>query len=526
MALPFIYADFHGGLNTKDAPYLLTDDQSRDLQNVQGTTAGAIVKRTGLTTLATPAVTLTSLFPSEATSPNVLVGAGGTNLYSITSGGVVTSIKSSLTNNARWEWVSAPATGGQGPVYGIDGTDNPQQWTGSGSTADWTPSDAGYDGWGGITGTGVPNGKYMAYTQNQIFIAGLTDYPHRVCWCAIGQPRIWHSLDTSVPPAPTGANFAEFDPNDGQPITGLGVIGPYVLVFKRRKAWVIVSTTSTTAAGAISQTPTLRQLSSNVGCVSHRSIAAGPNGTYFLAEDNGVYLTNGSKLTEMSAQIQPTIDSITDRTRTAGVWFDGHYYLSAPILSASNDTVLDYDEALQSWWKHDFGSNQFAIWHPTGTARLYSAKGTSAVVDRCFTPNTYTDNGNAFTWFWRGPWQSPSYARRRRFPTPYYRKRLRQLRYDGSGYVDFYIAKDFIGSEVLQHQNIFNYDPSADLFAGSGTFAGTGFFAGQAGVVEARAYTLGVANSFSIVFTGSSSSPATVNSYTMLLTDRKDLVVA
>src|SRR5438093_649155 len=102
-ALPFEYQTFEGGFNTKDAAFLLEDTQARDLSNLQGTTAGAIVKRNGLSTFSSPAVTLTSLFASEATASLFLIGAGGTSLYKVTTGGVASAIKTGLTNNARWD---------------------------------------------------------------------------------------------------------------------------------------------------------------------------------------------------------------------------------------------------------------------------------------------------------------------------------------------------------------------------------------------------------------------------------------
>jgi hypothetical protein len=39
-------------------------------------------------------------------------------LYSITPGGAVATIKTGMTNGARWSFVQAAASGGQGPIYG------------------------------------------------------------------------------------------------------------------------------------------------------------------------------------------------------------------------------------------------------------------------------------------------------------------------------------------------------------------------------------------------------------------------
>jgi hypothetical protein len=239
-----------------------------------------------------------------------------------------------------------------------------------------------------------------------------------------------------------------------------------------------------------------------------------------------VYLTNGSKLTSVSDNIQPTINSLQERSNSAGVYYNGHYYLSVDTggVFNQNDTTLDFDSALQSWWLHTFGSGQFAVWHPSGVTGLYSAKDTSAIVDQCFVPGTLVDNGTPFLWRWRGPWQSPTFYRRRRFPTPYFRKRLRQVRFDGTGTVDVSLATDFFGGEVLKQSNAFN--PASSTFGGAGVYGGAdgSLFGDQPALSRARLYSLGVANAWSMVFSATSSTQDMVTSYVLMVTDLKDLV--
>jgi hypothetical protein len=504
-AVPLFYTNFGAGLNTKAAPYLLDEGlgalPSRDLMNIQGTVAGAIVKRNGLSTFATPATALTSLFALESVSPVLLVGATGTTIVSVSTGGVVTSIKTGLTNNLRWEFVSAPVVGGQGPLYGINGTDAAVQGTAGGALGAWTNASGA---------VAVPNGKYMVYANNQVFISGVAANPSRLYWSALADPTNWD------PASLTGAGFVDFDPNDGQSISAIGKVGNYILVAKPRKLWVLIDPA----------TASNRRISDQIGCVAHRSMQAGAEGTYFLSEDRGVYLTNGTKVTSISDTIQPTIDVVDgQRSQAAGGYFNGHYYLSvAGAGSAPNDTVLDWDESLNSWWRHSFGSNQFSVWHPTGSAQLFSGKASAAFVDQCFVPGTTVDNGTAFKWYWRGPWQSPSYFRRRLFPTPYYRKRLRQFRCDGSGTVDFSLATDFATTESLVRSNMLNQAAGTN-FGGSQLFGGPQIFGGIGTIQRARAYSLGVANAFSVVFSSTSTTADMVTSYLLILHDRKDLVV-
>lgn len=471
---PLYFSNFSGGLNTLNAPNLLTDSQARDLQNVQGTTAGAIVKRNGTQMLATPPGTLLSLYAADEFG-GTLIAADSSHLYSVVNPGTVTTIKSGLSDG-HWEWVSSQATGGQGPAYGMNGVDTPQQWSGSGSTADWTAT----------TGT-VPNGKYMVLAGNRIWVSGVGSARSRVFFSdlipANNGPITWPAQ-----------NVAVFDENDGFPITGLGHVGPYILVCKQRKLFVITDMNTGDA----------RRLSDNIGCVSHRSIAEAPEGTYFLAPERGVYVTDGSKLTPVSDVIKPDFDAIFAGTlaKAAGVYFNGHYHLSVDRGSGVNDTVYDYDSSLQSWWRHTLGANQFTVWSPLNQALLCIARAASPGVDQCFVPGATTDNGTPFMWRWRGPWQSPMFYRRRLFPTPYFRKRLRQLRVEGLGAVDCSVAVDRDpSSEVLKQANIFS---------------------GSAIPVNARMYSFGVHYAFSMVFSGTSTSSDMVLAYELGITDRKD----
>jgi hypothetical protein len=336
-----------------------------------------------------------------------------------------------------------------------------------------------------------------------------------VYYSAIGDPTGWNPANN------LGAGFLDFDPNDGQPVTGLGTVGPYVLVCKPRKLFII------TQPGNAAVRTTVRRLSENIGCVAHRSIAQDSTGTYFLAEDRNVYVTNGSKITPIADIIQPTIDSVVDRTKAVGVCFAGHYYLSVGLSGPSPDTTLDFDTLIGSWWKHTFASNQFAIWHPTGRAQLFSAKSTSAIVDQCFVPGVWTDNGANVTWSWYGPWQSPSFYRRRLFPTTYMAKNLRQVRIEGSGTVDYYFARDFEGGMGTQRGTNIVPTNSAATWGDSGyTWGDPRLTWGGPSVTRARFFSLGVAHAFSQIFTATSNTPAEIDSFTLFMTDRKDLVVS
>jgi hypothetical protein len=486
------------------------------MMNVTGSDVGAIVKRNGLQTFATPSSALTSLVASEATPTNALVASAGTTLVSVDTGGAVSTIGTGFTSGARWEGLLAPAVGGQGPMYLINGVDPPQQWSGataSTATALWQK--------GAGTTVDIPNGKYSTQANNQMYIAGVPAFPNRVYVSAQRDPTNWDPAVTSGPAGTGLATSFDLDPTDGQVITAIGRAGPYVVVFKPRKTYVIIAPGSIVSGDNLN----VRMLSDSIGCVANRSLASGSLGTYFLSEGRGVYVTNGSTLKPISDKVLPLLQiAAPQAANAAGFYFSGHYYLSiASTGSGVNNLTLDYDEILGSWWKHSFGSNELVAWHPAGVAQLFSAKSTAPILDRCFAPNVHQDNGQGFTWVWKGPWQSPSFYRRRMFPSTWYRKRLRQIRLEGFGTVDYYLAKDFITTETLIRQNVFPGTlAGAQNFGGPGTFAGPGLFGGGAPIGQADIFSLGVARAFSQVFSATSNTQDEVYGYTLALTDRVD----
>lgn len=495
---PFYNSGFNG-LDTRDAAYDVPQNMARDVLNMLGTTTGAMRKREGNITLATTAAPLLSLLPVEVTSTRYLIGQGGTAFYKIDGAGTVSTITGPTipTSGARWSHIQAAPSGGQGPVYLMNGTDTPQQWTGTGNLVNWT-----------ATGT-LPNGKYVKWIGNRVFVAGMTSYGSvadpgsTFVFSDIGNPCSW--------PA---SNVVTLDPNDGDQITGLGTFGPYLLVFKRRKVFVVYDL----------DTGANRRITDNTGCVAARSIVETPGGTYFLTLDKGVHVTDGRQVKLVSDIIRPTLENITPslRANACAAFINNHYYLSTALADPSNpDYTLDYDTVTEGWWKHSFAAHQFAVWAPTNTQFLYAAPPASRV-DRCMVSNTYTDNGSGFQAYWLGPWQSPSYFRRRIIQTPDYRKRLRQVRFDGSGKFSLYLSKDFVGAPSLVQA--YDFTATSTTFGGGDTFGGGGTFGDPTTVSQGRAYSLGVARAFSLQWASDASYSGEweLENYELFMTDRTD----
>jgi hypothetical protein len=477
---PVVFTGFEKGLNSRDAPYRVEDGEARDLLNVISTARGSVRKRNGSVQFA--AEDAHSLFAGITTK--VLIAGVGTKLRKVTTGGVGSDLKTGLTAGQHWEWIEGPASGGQGPFYGMNGLDTPQQWDGlAGSTSDWTAA----------TGA-VPNGKFIVQHANRVWVAGLASDPSALYWSNLGDPRDW--------PA---ENIERFDPNDGGAITGIGKAGPFLVVFKERKAWLVQDLDR---GGN-------RPLSDSIGCVAPRSIVDTPRGTFFLSHA-GIYRTDGHSLSKISGPVDPTIGLLiaSERSKAAALFFDDHYYLSYARSGGDPDRTLDYDINLGSWWLHTLAARQWTAFEPTSGLEIMGAL--PARISRCFTPNTHDDAGVAFPGFWSSAFHA--------FGMPALRKRFRGVHFDGSGRIEFQVARDFspLSAEAgatlaTGDSTLFGVDDGSVYGGDDGTL-----FGGLATVESARAMSLGAAKALSVQFGNTSTDPFEVDSYTVFLTPRKD----
>lgn len=496
---PVTFSGFTDGVNLADGPYSLKDTEARDLLNVVASGRGAILKRNGCETFnddALPADGFHSLYGLDFEGLAAkLIGVGGTSIYSVDGAGGVTDMAVAVTADLRWDFIEAPVNGGQGPLFMSNGTDAPKAWDGvAAAPVAWTAA----------TGN-LPNPKYLLYKNNRVFAANMTAYTpsggaalgdakSALVFSAIGNPRDW--------PA---ENVVLFDPNDGEQITGIGTVGPYILVFKETKAWVVYDL----------DTGANRPLGAGVGCVSHRSIAETPDGVYFLSRE-GLMLTNGSTTRRVSDRVRPLLERIPPSIaqRCAAVYFDAHYYLSFPEGVSENTKTLDLDTRLDAWFIHSIGERDWAVWAPAGDPALFGSR--AVAVDRCFVDDVLLDNGAAFAAYWAGPFLS--------FGKPYVNKRVRRIHFDGRGRIQVSLSRAYASAAVYAGEA--NFEPDLDTFGdtdGSGdAFGGEGIFGGEVEVGEAEIWTPGVSRAWSVTFGNQTSEAFEVDSYTFLISDRRD----
>lgn len=278
----------------------------------------------------------------------IIGGADGTlsSLFAYNpSGGIGASFAGGLAADAQWSGILAPQTGGQGPLFLQNGVSTPQFYTGGAGGA-WTAS----------TGT-LPIAYYLLWHGNRVWAArtnlATLDGPSTVAFSELGDPRNW--------PA---ANQVLFAPQNGQYLTGIGSIGPYVIVFKRTGTWLIYDL----------DTGANRQLSAELGCISHRTIVETERGTYFLSH-RGLALCDGAniKLIEDKLNFVDDIDLGTfgNVERSHAAYFEGRYYLAPTDSSGDFQGLFEYDPEHDAWWPHSQPMRHMAVWSDNDELHLY-----------------------------------------------------------------------------------------------------------------------------------------------------------
>jgi hypothetical protein len=510
---PITYRDYSGGRNTQNAPYLLSEEECRDDLNVHTSLSGDIEKRTGFVTLSGSTLTgapingksVHSLFAANAAAAKTLVGVSSTSttdtIFKMTTAGVASALKTGMTANTRWYWAQAEVNAGEGPIFGMNGVDTPQRWNGSAaSTSEWKAT----------TGTVPAKGKYLFYFNERL-------------WCAEGS-RLWYSGLTGSSPDPMSwdaNNYVDLDPNDGQEITGINAVGSYLIVTKSRKTYRIYDLI----------TGANQAISSEIGCVSHRSMVSTPAGLLFLSEDQGVCQTDGSSVKPFSDQIQPDLREVlkspTTMVQAAGTLLGRRYFLSVSLEGTRNDHTLEYDLIKQSWWLHSCAANQFALADPAGTPVLYSADATtSARVSKAFVEGIFEDNGASYKAFWTSPWYAWGVGGGGL--DPHINKRINEIRTDGVGTWEAYIASDFEESfEAMQGETWSAANATTGTFeeARSGAFeeARSGTFESAVGsTVSIHYLTPALGRAHSVKYENTDSNDFRIYSTTFALTPRSN----
>lgn len=364
------FADFKRGVHARQTAQQVVPGEVEEFELASAydvtydKETGLIRRRNGHANALTYAPDLNSMFPARglpAGAASQLILGAGANIYSYTVGGGLTAaIISGLTAGTLMEAATAPVSGGQGPFYMLNGFEA-RYWTGA-VAGTWTAS----------SGT-LPLGYYPIYHGNRMWVArmnayaGLSDPQSGLVWSGLGDPRAW--------PA---ANANMFDPNDGGILSGIGRIGPYLLVFKQTKTWLVYDL----------DTGANRPLSGEIGCISHRSIVETQRGTYFLTRDRGWALCDGSNIKLLEDKLD--LNRQLDQTLTGTGYFSHAEFINDRLYAAQVNVggglsdFLEYDPSNDAWWPHSRVPLHSCVWDGAGQPELWAIEAGTKTLGRYY----------------------------------------------------------------------------------------------------------------------------------------------
>lgn len=155
-------------------------------------------------------------------------------------------------------------------------------------------------------------------------------HPYRIRWNNPGASSIKSVVYSAGGPAWEYNDFADFDPGDGYGLTGYGVLGDEMLLFKRDKTFSI------SWVGG-DEKFNFRNVSEKVGCIAHKSIAVG-RGVAMWAGDDGIYMYDG----QMPIRVSDKIKDIW-----SGINLDRRFLICGDV----------WPEMKQGWWSIPIGTS-------------------------------------------------------------------------------------------------------------------------------------------------------------------------
>lgn len=263
----YVNNSYSGGQNDTDEQDQLLENQAKQILNAYIHKPGAVEKRSGCSALGNDfgnaAVTgLTSWTEDDNTKWQL--ATAGTSLWYLNSA-TWTELDDGFTTGLDTNFVVA-----DNKLYVFNGTDNTHSWDGTSTTKNSALTDMD---------TSIPTGKYAVWWKNYMFVCGAsklsgTSYPSRVWFSNLGDP------DTYT----TGTDYFDVGLSDGQPITGIGTLDKFLIIFKRRSIYILTGS-GPSDWKLSSSVNNVINIENSVGCVSHRSIVQVGDDLWFMSDD-------------------------------------------------------------------------------------------------------------------------------------------------------------------------------------------------------------------------------------------------
>ena len=341
---PVQYKGFGGGLNLRDGPDVVAEDQAIDAMNVFFTTRGSVEQRSGFAEfnvdlLPADADSLAAFYKNDGTK-QLLIGMGN-RLRVVNEVGATVADKSVGVSGSPhfFQRFGGPTAE---HIYIANGVDAVRRWTGT-TFEDPTYSDV------------TPSGRYLGLmsTDNRLVSARFSgalagNNPSSVRFSAEGNPLSFGAT-----------HYVDLTPGDGEEIMGVVSWRDLVFVFKRSRFFVFYGNSVDDDGEPVFN---YRPVDAGVGLVSPRAVAVSEQGVYFLAQ-TGIYFTSGGQPARVSDIVEPIfhggasiyytggelnyaeIDESTMVYHDERLWFS--FRPAGPAIVNTRQLVFDPNE---KWW--------------------------------------------------------------------------------------------------------------------------------------------------------------------------------
>jgi len=371
------------GLNTLVSDTLINDAEASDLNNVQFVESGCVSKSSGIqsvgTGLSNKPYGLGVYYPNNGTRR--LLTVDGTSLKYL--------------NGTVWTAISGATFTADKEVTFTQCKDTLYIWNGSQAACSLDSS---------LTLTRLTtavSGSFAIWYSGYQIASGVSTQPNRIYISDGGTPNPgdftnanptgtgqYSVYDGTTHPgatafAGTEANYVDVAVGDGDKITGIAKYQNVVIIFKERSVYQL----TLSSLGA----PTITQITSGTGSVSHKSIDNVENDVFYLSRKGYYVLGNepnfntAIRTNELSSRINPIIQTINtgQSSNAASIFSDFKFYTSFSTGGNTyNNQTLIYDRRYTAWSKVDYmTANSWAEFiDSTGAKHLYYADDNSAHV--------------------------------------------------------------------------------------------------------------------------------------------------
>lgn len=193
---------------------------------------------------------------------------------------------------------------------------NIQGWSGSGNAA--------------VTGSGTSKGAFIVEHKRRLFAAGAYNDKGVVNYTQTDDPNCWNVAD---------AGSLRFTKDGGSDVNGMAVWNDIVFVTTDRRLYGLDVSDASPANWQA-------KLLDEVGCVAPRTMIPMPNGVAFLSKDGlrsygllpGIGSVDGAGVANLSINIQPTLNTITNYHLCNAAFYNDKIFLSVPLNGSATLT--------------------------------------------------------------------------------------------------------------------------------------------------------------------------------------------